>query len=160
MTTTAIATHTVGVEPVTRETAPYCPATARRAVVERYDGRLVKVVATDADQLHGTLQEYAQAAAHAYGADLADPPTDDIAKVLHRAARHVAQPVNASLPEALRTVTRDQHLASRAVDALARVLHRHPRDLPMWDVTRPRDQVADMLRLAARIVQHRPAATR
>ncbi|MET8864627.1 hypothetical protein ABZW11_16955 [Nonomuraea sp. NPDC004580] len=150
MTTTTIATHTVGIEPITNDTRPHVPTTATRAVVERYDGRLVKVVATDADQLHGTLHEYAQAAAHAYGANLAGTRHDGSSdEVLRRMARLVHGPYNASLPEALHLATRNPATARQAVQRLADTLGRHPRDLPLWGVTRPRAQVAAALRIAA-----------
>jgi hypothetical protein len=78
--------------------------------------------------------------------------TSSVADILDRAARHVAQPINASLPEALRTATRDPHLAEQAVQQLADTLKLHPRDLPLWDVTRPRNHVAKILRIAAGVV--------
>lgn len=171
MTTTAIAiaSHTVGIEPVTRETAPYCPPAAHRAVVERYDGRLVKVVVTDADQLHSTLDDYAKGAAHAYGANVIDTAQDQrdtialnttASDVLIKMARFVNGPYNASLPEALHLATRNPDSARKAVQRLADTLKLHPRSLAFWDVTRTRNQVADMLRLAAGIIAPRPAVTR
>ena len=81
------------------------------------------------------------------------PATYEVADVLHRVARHVSSPVNASLPEALRIVTRDQALAGQAVQQLADTLKLHPRDLPLWDVTRPRHQVAAILRIAAGVTR-------
>lgn len=151
MTTTAIAAHTVTVEPITDDTKPHAPAGATRAVVERYDGRLVKVITTDGNHLYGsTLQQYAQAAAHAYGADYIHT-TDDhhTAETLLKMARLICGPYNASLPEALHLATRDHTTARHAVQKLADTLHRHPRDLALWDRTRPRDQVARIIRLAA-----------
>lgn len=76
-------------------------------------------------------------------------PAATVADVLRRTASHVAQPVNASLADALRTATRNPALAQQAVQRLASVLRLHPRDLPMWDVTRARSDVAAILRIAA-----------
>jgi hypothetical protein len=87
-------------------------------------------------------------------ADTVQAPAIRIATVLRQAARHVAQPVNASLPEALRIVTRDETLAGQAAEMLARTLRLHPRDLPLWDVTRSRSDVADMLTVAALLIEH------
>lgn len=70
--------------------------------------------------------------------------------VLFRAARHIDAPFNASLPEAIRMATRNPALAQQAAQRLADKLRLHPRDLPMWDVTRPRVQVAVVVRFAAR----------
>ncbi|MGW4796136.1 hypothetical protein ACWEPC_27320 [Nonomuraea sp. NPDC004297] len=147
MTITANATHTVGVETVTPETQPYVPAQAGRAVVERYDGRLVKVVVTDADRLHSTLEDHAKGAAHIYGADYT--PAAPVGDVLLKMARLVHGPYNASLPEALHLATRDPDTTRQVVRRLADTLRRHPRDLPLWSATRPRDQVAAILRIAA-----------
>jgi len=72
------------------------------------------------------------------------------ASVLHRAARRVSAPMNASLPEAFRLATRDPNLSRAAVQQLAHTLGLHPRDLPLWDVTRTRTDVAAILRIAAR----------
>lgn len=68
--------HTVGVEPITpalrRTTLP--PAAARLAVVERVDGAVVKVCATDVELPAGIrLAEAAAGAAMAYGARLVSP---------------------------------------------------------------------------------------
>jgi hypothetical protein len=75
---------------------------------------------------------------------------ETVAITLHRVARRVSAPMNASLPEALRLATRDPQLARAAVEQLAATLSLHPRDLPLWDVTRTRTDVAAILRIAAR----------
>ncbi|TDD45403.1 hypothetical protein E1286_24100 [Nonomuraea terrae] len=75
--------------------------------------------------------------------------TDAASQVLRKMADLIGGPYNASLVEALHLATRDQALAEQAVKQLATTLNRHPRDLPLWDVTRPRDLVAHILRLAA-----------
>ncbi|MFI7449593.1 hypothetical protein ACIBQX_19000 [Nonomuraea sp. NPDC049714] len=94
-------------------------------------------------------------------ADMMHPPAvraARVAAVLRTAARYVAQPVNASLPDALRTVTRDELLVGEAVEALARRLRCHPRDVSMWDRRRTRAQVGAALADAALLVEHDAAA--
>jgi hypothetical protein len=81
-----------------------------------------------------------------------------IAAVLRQAACYAGQPVNASLPDALRTACRDELLVEQAADALARRLRCHPRDLAWWDRRRTRAQVAGALRDAALLVEHDAAA--
>ncbi len=81
-----------------------------------------------------------------------------IAAVLRQAACYAGQPVNASLPDALRTACRDGLLVEQAVEALARRLRCHPRDIPMWDRLRTRAHVAGVLKDAALLVEHDAAA--
>lgn len=76
-------------------------------------------------------------------------PTSTVADVLAKMARLIHGPYNASLPEALHLATRDQATARHAVKQLADTLKLHPRDLPLWGVTRTRDQIAAILRIAA-----------
>lgn len=80
-------------------------------------------------------------------------PTTTVTDVLHRTALYVNHPVNASLPDALRTATRDQTLADQAAQQLADTLRLHPRDLAVWDVTRSRARVAAILRIAAQVTR-------
>lgn len=94
-------------------------------------------------------------------ADMMQPPAvraARVADVLQKAARYVAQPVNASLPDALRTATRDDLLVGEAVEALARRLRCHPRDIPMWDRSRSRAQVGGALADAALLAERAAAA--
>lgn len=96
-----------------------------------------------------------------YAADMMQPPAvraARVAAVLRTAARYVAQPVNASLPDALRTATRDELLVGEAVEALARRLRCHPRDVSMWDRRRTRAQVGGALADAALLAEHDAAA--
>ncbi|GAA2308661.1 hypothetical protein GCM10010149_68470 [Nonomuraea roseoviolacea subsp. roseoviolacea] len=64
--------------------------------------------------------------------------------------------MNASLAEALRLATRDLDLdlAGHAIKALVETLRLHPRDLPLWDLSRTRSQVTTLLELAARVAEH------
>lgn len=94
------------------------------------------------DQAAALLRQVADAAATV-------PARAAVAGVLRAAERHVRGPVNASLRDALLTVTRDRDLARAAVEALANWIGRHPRDLPLWDATRSRARVARALRAAA-----------
>ncbi|MEU8362362.1 hypothetical protein AB0C27_40720 [Nonomuraea sp. NPDC048882] len=154
MTITAIASHTVGIEPITADTRLYVPTPATRAVVERYDGRLVKVIATDADaeRTASTLEEYAQAAAHAYGADYVPAltiPDMAVNEVLLKMEALIRGPYNATLPEALHLSTRNPGTARQAMRQLADTLRLHPRDLALWGATRARDEIVAVLRLAA-----------
>ncbi|WP_049568751.1 hypothetical protein [Nonomuraea sp. SBT364] len=70
--------------------------------------------------------------------------------VLSKVEKYVRGPYNASLTEALHLATRNPDTARKAVQKLADTLRLHPRDLPLWDVTRSRSDVAAVLRLAAR----------
>jgi hypothetical protein len=67
--------HTVGVEPITADLrrAALPPAAATVAVVERMDGDLVKLCATDGELPGGILAKVAAGAAMAYGARLVPP---------------------------------------------------------------------------------------
>lgn len=79
--------------------------------------------------------------------------TATVADVLRRTAAHTAAPVNASLSEALHTAARGNHtLATHAAETLARVLHRHVRDLGWWDRSHTRGYVATTLTVAASAV--------
>jgi hypothetical protein len=94
-------------------------------------------------------------------ADMLQPPAvraARIAALLRQAACYADQPVNASLPDALRTACRDELLVEQAAEALARRLRCHPRDLAWWDHGRTRAQVAGALRDAALLVEHDAAA--
>jgi hypothetical protein len=96
-----------------------------------------------------------------YAADMLQAPAvraARIAAVLRQAACYAGQPVNASLPDALRTASRDELLVSQAAEALARRLRCHPRDLAWWDRGRTRAQVSGALKDAALLVEHDAAA--
>jgi hypothetical protein len=96
-----------------------------------------------------------------YAADMMQAPAvraARIAAVLRQAACYAGPPVNASLPDALRTACRDELLVSQAAEALARRLRCHPRDLAWWDHGRTRAQVAGALKDAALLVEHDAAA--
>lgn len=60
--------HTVTIEPVTGEVRLHAPVGARYAVVERFEGRLVKVCTTTTSRDAGTLEVSARSFASVYGA--------------------------------------------------------------------------------------------
>lgn len=113
--------HTVGVEPITpalrRTTLP--PAAARLAVVERVDGAVVKVCATDVEMPAGILAEVAAGAAMAYGARLV-PPRYPLTRTI------VVEPVTAGLYPLLT----DRERKAADLDQTYAVVGRQPGDLP------------------------------